>query len=253
MVRKYTLNAYQPTQKKRHVNTLSMGEKSDFITQALDTSDGRCIGIAKTQHRRCRNPVRHFQWEATLQEIITAAEDHNLHEEDLEDDAVKWAKRMSCHLHTTQPGSPFALLKAIKVYRQTFAVNEPASSRFTHLPSSFQNTVSYDAQSDQDAYFEAAPAPGRSVKLEQRTDAQEQTTNTLLQTTNTLEQTTNTLRQTMSALERTTNALEVAMTRISVLEARLNAKSNTSKMGLLDQFALFLQQQNSVAGDRTIE
>jgi hypothetical protein len=156
----------QQKQQKQHIKTLSTRQKFEFFTSCLDCSEGRCIGIAKTQHRRCRNPVKHFQWDEAMQEVIDLAEDDTIVMGELEQDAVGLARRMSCYLHLAQPGSPVAVLKAIQTYRKTFVIAEPTPSVHYEPYISLEDPVSDEHQQDNQTYSETAE-PSRTTNHEQ--------------------------------------------------------------------------------------
>jgi len=170
MVRKYTVIAYQPTQMKRYDNALSVGDKLHFFNQALDTSDGRCIGIAKTQHRRCQNPVKRFIWDKAMQELIETAEDNTLQSGDgLEDVVVHLAKRMSCWRHDAQESSQTAILKAIIVYRRTFVIVNPVTKvnfqQHCAPPEAYHDEPRHDESTEPNA------SDTNNIKHEHATDA----------------------------------------------------------------------------------
>ena len=178
---------------KQHTKTLSSRQKIEFITVVMDCSEGRCIGIAKTQHRRCRNLVKHHQWSEAMKEIIELAEDLTIHPDDLELDATDLAKCLSCHLHHAQPGSPIAILNAIHTYRKTFEIAEPTPT-VQHQPyAAPEDPVSENTYGGRDASFETPFAAEGSVKSEQ-----------------------------------SPGALKAALLKISTLEARLATESNQS-------------------------
>jgi hypothetical protein len=178
---------------KQNVKTLTTRQKFEFLTSCLDCSEGRCIGIAKTQHRRCRNPVKHFQWDEAMQEVIDLAEDDTIHLDDLEQDAVDLAKRLSCYLHPAQPGSPVAILRAIQTYRKTFELAQPIPGVHHQPYISLEDPESDDPQEHHETFPETA-GPSRNTAPELNVDA----------------------------------ILKAAMDRIHHLEARLEAVSRPS-------------------------
>lgn len=111
---------------RQHVGTLSRSQKFDFFTKAIDTSHGRCMGYAVTMHRGCLMPVANHRWTVAMEDLVATAEDGTLQQGgDLEEVCIDLAYRLSCHYHNTQERSQLALLKAIKIYRRTFAMDNP--------------------------------------------------------------------------------------------------------------------------------
>jgi hypothetical protein len=104
-----------------------------------------------------------------MQETIDLAEDDTIVMGELEQDAVYLAKRMSCYLHLTQPGSPVAVLKAIQTYRKTFVMAEPALSAHYQPHTPLEDPVSDEHQHDDQAYSETA-GPSRTTNHEQSVD-----------------------------------------------------------------------------------
>jgi hypothetical protein len=177
---------------KQHVKTLSTATKFDFFAHALDGNENQCIGFAKSQHRGCLKQVARFRWTAAISEAIQVAEDDSLDPESFDEVAVDLAPRLSCYLHFAQPGSPIALVKAMKLYRKTFTIDSPIAQH--HQPDfSLEDAVFVDAQHDRETYLDT-PGPSKSATCEPGRDA----------------------------------ALEAALERIAVLEARLEANPNTS-------------------------
>jgi hypothetical protein len=174
MAIRYTPHVRPAMQQKQHIKTLSTRQKIEFFTSCLDCSEGRCIGIAKTQHRRCRNPVKHFQWDAAMQEIIDLAEDDTIVMGELEQDAVDLAKRMSCYLHLAQPGSPVAVLKAIQTYRKTFVIAEPTLSvqyqPYTSLEEPVSDEYQHDVHQRGDQTYSETAGSSRTTNHEQSVD-----------------------------------------------------------------------------------
>jgi hypothetical protein len=126
MVRRFTPHARPAVLQRQHVDTLSRSQKFDFFTKAIDTSHGRCMGYAVTMHRGCLKPVANHRWAVAMEDLIETAEDDTLQPgQDLEEVCIDLAYRLSCHYHNTQERSQLALLKAIKVYRRTFAMDDP--------------------------------------------------------------------------------------------------------------------------------
>ena len=154
---------------KPHVTTLSREQKFDFFTKILETSHGCCIGYAKSQDRGCWNPVKRSNWEAALRELIESAEDDTLDPEDWAEIAIDLADRLSCYLHKCQQASSIAVIRAIKVYRRTFATNEPIGSVQPLRYSSVEDFN--EAASDHDAHSETA-GRSRPVKTEEGRDAE---------------------------------------------------------------------------------
>jgi len=126
MVRRFTPHARPAVLQRQHVDTLSRSQKFDFFTKAIDTSHGRCMGYAVTMHRGCLMQVANHRWTVAMEDLIETAEDDTLQPgQDLEEVCIDLAFRLSCRYHNTQERSQLALLKAIKVYRRTFAMDDP--------------------------------------------------------------------------------------------------------------------------------
>jgi hypothetical protein len=71
-------------------------------------------------------PVANHRWTVAMEDLIETAEDDTLQPgQDLEEVCIDLAFRLSCRYHNTQERSQLALLKAIKVYRRTFAMDDP--------------------------------------------------------------------------------------------------------------------------------
>jgi len=288
MVLKYSHHIRSTTPQKRHVKALSFEEKKYFITGSLEIIEGRCIGYAPTQHRGCLNPIKHHQWKDAFQEIIDTAEDETLQSgEGLEEIIVDLAQRMSCYLHKTQQNSLTALLKAIKLYRRTFAMDDPRSNVRPRQPyesfESPQNNSYYDDYAEPTAFtanikyenvtdaFEEAleskfheletriddkisrfpRAAGKQPTYKQGTDALDAMLQILVEKLHTFG---------LRIEERLNDVQEKHEKDMQTLAASINpAHSATPKKaksapavpgnttGLLDQFALFLQQQSLLA------
>lgn len=179
MVRRFTPHARPAIHEKQYVDTLSRSQKFDFFTKAINISHGRCMGFAVTMHRGCLKQVANHRWTTTMEDLIETAEDCTLQPgEDLEEVCIDLAARMSCHHHNTQERSQLAMLKAINVYRRTFAMNEPIQiiqpqhhDHSEDLVSNHSRSQADHSPGNRDEHLEPTARLNKSVKSENNHDS----------------------------------------------------------------------------------